>query len=254
MRSGLFEEQRAAMKGIFADVTASDPRAFEADGIMVTARPEPAAWPFTAMIVGFGTGIVVCVEERYLAWAREHAKTTPQRVNYLAMPLTAEAAKRGEDVHPVPPLIGFALSRKPSVSGVPEGYRLERVEKGWMDEWQARDAFTNALGMSAQVHRRFRNHFAYALFDGSGAPAAVSGAYATAALSEIGVDVAPTHRGRGLAPIVVSAVAADLLAEAKTPFYECEVRNVASQHTALASGFMPVCTVSVVMAAGMGLE
>jgi predicted GNAT family acetyltransferase len=85
-------------------------------------------------------------------------------------------------------------------------------------------------------------------------PAAVAGVYDTAGLSEIGVDVAPEHRRRGLSPIVVSAACADLVAEAKTAFYECEVRNIASQHTALASGFLPACSVSTVMPAGIGLE
>jgi hypothetical protein len=53
---------------------------------------------------------------------------------------------------------------------------------------------------------------------------------------------------------VVSALAAELARDGKTPFYECEVRNVRSQHTALASGFAPACTLSLVMPAGIGLE
>ena len=248
------ERQTGAVRRVFADVTACSPETFSVAGVHVTGRPEPPVWPFTAMIVGFGTGLVACVEERYVEWAKEHSATTPGRANYLAIPLAAEGAVRGDLLHPQPPMIGWALSKRMPTTTLPTGYKLARVDKSWMDEWQPKDRFTNALGLSVQIHRAFRNRFAYVVSDSDGGPAAVSGVFDTAGLSEIGVDVAEAHRGIGLSKAVVAAACADLIEADQTPFYVCEVRNILSQHTALGSGFMPVCSLSLVMPAGLGLE
>jgi hypothetical protein len=250
---GFEGHQRDAVRQIFAGATACSPETFAAEGVHVTPRPDPAPWPFTAMIVGFGLGIVVCAEERYVEWAREHAAADVQRVNYLAIPLAAEGACRGESLHPMPPMLGWALARPPSASALTPGYSLSRVEKPWMDQRQPDDRFTNALGLSVQVHRTYRNQFAYVVSDSAGDPVAVAGVFDTAGLSEIGVDVDEGHRGLGLSKAVVSAAAADLIDAGQTPFYVCEVRNIRSQHTALATGFMPVCSLSLVMPAGLGL-
>jgi hypothetical protein len=156
----LFLEQTYAMRRILGVAIGCDVDAFANEGVHVTVRPDPAPWPFTALIVGFGSGIVVSVEERYLEWAQQHAATTLPRANYLAIPLAAEGARRGETLHPTPPLIGWALTRTPERVALPRGYRLERVEKAWMDDWQRKDRFTNALGLAVQVHRTFRNQYA----------------------------------------------------------------------------------------------
>jgi RimJ/RimL family protein N-acetyltransferase len=247
--------QTAALRSVFASVTGAENGDFDRDALTVTTRPEPAMWPFAAMVVGFGSGTVACFDAPYVEWAREHAPPEPEqrRAFYMVIQLTAEAAQRGDTLHPAPPMLGWALSGPPAAAEAPPGYRLERVSREWMNEWQRRDVFTNALGQSVQMHRTFRNQFACVLFDGSGEPAAIAGAYDTAGLSEIGVDVAAAHRGRGLAPVAVRAVSAAILEESRTPFYVCEVSNVRSQRTALASGFLPTCSLALAMPAGMGL-
>ena len=134
MATELFRSQADAVRRVFASVTASDADACSRPGVTITARPEPAPWPFTAMTIGCGTGLVVCVEGSYVEWAREHASSDVQRAQYIAAPLTAEGARRGEDLHPMPPMLGWALSSRP-LPPQPTGYRLERVDKAWMDQW-----------------------------------------------------------------------------------------------------------------------
>jgi hypothetical protein len=119
------------------------------------------------MTVGFGTGLVVCVEEQYFEWTRAHASPNPSIAQYLGTSLTGEAQRSGQELHPAPPMLGWALSTAQPVPSAPEAYRLERVDKAWMDEWQRRDVFTNALGHAIQAHRTFRNQFACVLFDAS---------------------------------------------------------------------------------------
>lgn len=253
MSSNFFARQQAAIRKVFADVTNSDREQFTRDTLTITQRPEPAAWPFTAMVVGFGAGVVMCIEERYVDWAKQHAPKPHHRAFYLGFQLEAEARRRGESLNAGPPTLGWALGRRPRPMPVPDGYRLERVEREWMTGWQRRNVFHHALGNAEQLHRTYRNQYAFVLFDASDEPAAVAGVYDTAGLSEIGVDARRQHRGRGLAPVVVGAAARSILDERKTPFYECPVTNIRSQGTALASGFLPACSVALVYQAGLGL-
>ena len=253
MTTDLYAAQNAALRRAFASLTASDPEAFTREALTVTARPEPSYFPFIAMIVGFGTGTVACFESRYVDWAKDNAPTEHDRAGYMVIALASEAKRRGEELSPFPPMLGWALARDRKIDA-PTGYRLLRMEAGWMNEWQAKDIFTNALGSSPQAHRRFRNRFAYVLFDNSDQPVAAAGAYDSVGRLEIGVDVLPSHQGRGLAPIVVSATAHAIVDAGETPYYGCTVTNIRSQRTALASGFLPACSVAVAMPAGVGLD
>ena len=59
------------------------------------------------------------------------------------------------------------------------------------------------------------------------------------ALWQIGVDVQPEHRGRGLGAVLTSRVAGAVLARGKVPFYGSRVDNIASRRTAHSAGFYP---------------
>jgi hypothetical protein len=253
MTDTLYTVQRTALRNAFAAMTGADPARFDDDCVAVTERPDPPLWPFAGMVVTFGVGTVASFEQRYVDWARKHVPDSRDSAAYWMLLLQQHAKQQGQDIHGMPPLIGWALADPPSMAAPPDSYRLERVDAAWMKEWQAKDVFTNALGWAAQAHRTFRNKFAYVLFDAAGEPAAVAGAFDSAGPTEIGVDVAEAHRGRGLARIVVSATARAILDAGETPYYACTPVNIRSQHTALASGFRPVCSVAIAVPGGMGL-
>ena len=56
---------------------------------------------------------------------------------------------------------------------------------------------------------------------------------------QIGVDVLPSYRRRGLASAVTSALAAEIVKREKVPFYCAAWSNVPSVRNALRSGFVP---------------
>ena len=58
-------------------------------------------------------------------------------------------------------------------------------------------------------------------------------------LWQIGIDVQPEHRGRGLAAVLTSRVARAVLDHGKVPFYGSRVDNIASRRTAQSAGFYP---------------
>lgn len=57
---------------------------------------------------------------------------------------------------------------------------------------------------------------------------------------QIGIDVLPEHRGKGLAPILVSVLANEVIMRGKVPYYGTWSGNIFSQRTAIKSGFLPV--------------
>lgn len=60
---------------------------------------------------------------------------------------------------------------------------------------------------------------------------------------ELGVDVKPMYRKKGLATILVTNLACEILEQGKVPFYCASTTNVGSQAVAYRSGFLP-CWVS----------
>ena len=56
---------------------------------------------------------------------------------------------------------------------------------------------------------------------------------------QVGVDVIPTHRGRGLAAQLVSRLRDEILARGKIPYYGTSLSNIYSWKTALTCGFCP---------------
>jgi RimJ/RimL family protein N-acetyltransferase len=98
----------------------------------------------------------------------------------------------------------------------------------------------NGIGQFANDARNVRNQYAFVLRDSDGEPVAMAGVFETYGMLEIGVDVLPEHQQRGLAPVVVSAAARQILDDRRVPLYGCAADNIRSQRTALASGFLPV--------------
>lgn len=56
---------------------------------------------------------------------------------------------------------------------------------------------------------------------------------------QIGIDVLPAYRKKGIAAALVSRLAAETLSRGKVPFYCAAWSNIASKKTALACGFRP---------------
>ncbi len=224
-----------------------DPSQFGVEALSVVPRPEPPAWPFTMMLCTFGTGTVLAVDPEYLDFMRERRPTKHFRAfnqSFLA-PIVAEGARRGTKLAANTGAIGYALAAPPDI--VPSGeFRFERVGPEWMTAERASGVFHNALGHPPDDYRDGQYHFAILARTEAGELAAVAGAYDSSGMHEIGVDVLRAFRGNGLANAVVARATLAILEAGETPFYSCGVTNIRSQRTALANGFLPVCSMGYV--------
>jgi hypothetical protein len=244
MDAEFFARSVATVRDAFARGLGCTPDAFSTERLTIVDRTVAPAWPYTALLATFGTGTVLSIDPAYRGFAEAHS---PDH-HYQAMapefvhPLVEEGRKRGVRMEAQSPGLGFALGAPLDAPAPPPGLSLKVVDAGWMQEEMPRRRFENGVGRPGVNGRQSRNQFACVLFDGESQPAAVAGAFLTFGLYEIGVDVLHGYRGKGLAPIVVRAAAAAILARDQAPFYGCAATNIRSQRTALASGFLPVCS------------
>ena len=80
---------------------------------------------------------------------------------------------------------------------------------------------------------------ALAAVDG-GQPVAVAGASADGeTLWQVGIDVLPAYRSRGLGKALVECLCAHIVEQGKLPFYGAAAANLHSQNIAVRGGFFP---------------
>jgi len=86
----------------------------------------------------------------------------------------------------------------------------------------------------------FPDRLAVAALDGAGQPAAMAGASQDGArLWQIGINVLPEFRGRGLAVNLTALLKDELLRRGCAPFYGTAESHLASQTVAMRAGFRP---------------
>lgn len=247
MPGDVFSEQRAKIAAGMAREVGCVPATFEVEDFTVVPRPEPPAWPYTVMLCTFGTGTVLGVDPEYLEFVRERRPKQHFRAfteSFLA-PILAEGARRGTKLSAHTGAIGYALATAPQVS--PHmGFHFEQAGPDWMTAERATGVFHNALGHPPDDYRDKQYRSAILARARTGELAAVAGVFESSGLHEIGVDVARSFRGHGLANAVVARAIAAIFESGETPFYSCGVTNIRSQRTALANGFLPVCSMGYV--------
>lgn len=121
------------------------------------------------------------------------------------------------------------------------------VTDGWDIRWYEGEAIEPFRG-----DRRFPESYAFNAFspDEIGVSASVNGEIVamagasrdSARMRQIGVDVRPDMRGRGLGSMVVSLLRNEIERRGLLPFYGTSMSHIASQRTALRAGFTPAWT------------
>jgi GNAT superfamily N-acetyltransferase len=246
MATELFEQQAAKAREAFGTGLGADAGVFVDDRLSIVERPE-LNWGYVVNGASFARGTLVAVAPALLEFARANAPAQHRDAlgaQYLRnLRHEARRAGLGEALQAFAGSICWSLSHVPARPVLPPGFRFEAVDREWLNAEIPAGRFENGAGPAdGGGGRSFRNSYGVSILDERGEIAALAGVFDTYGLSEIGVDVVPSYQGRGLGVAVVAAAVYAILDRGETPFYGCAPTNIRSQHTALASGFMPVCS------------
>ena len=197
--------------------------------------------PGKIAIASMGTGGTVCVDEPHLAWAEEVFGTMTAR-DEIFMP--EPVGRMAEHIKPEGlTLFGafprFAVSQNSLINiEPPGGYAVKVVDREGADSIDEREKWRYAIQLDPAATARQKMLAAIAKHEGQ-----VVGVCGVSADSpymwQLGIDVAPEHRGRGIAPALTFAAANAALEAGKLPYFGTSSSNVPSMRTALAAGFKP---------------
>lgn len=187
----------------------------------------------------FGTGTVISVDEKMTGWCAGHLeKHEGIRLfeHYMMVCIEAEMRKYGKCLLGVNeyylPMPGFDR-RKPLYAPA----RIEWYERGNIPELYEDKRFKNALLYDINALRP-DVLVAAAVIDNQ--IAAMAGASMDSELFwQIGIDVMPGYRKKGLAAYLVSALTDEILNRNAIPYYGTWSANIASRSVAAASGYFP---------------
>ena len=198
-------------------------------------RYKPNGDFFKAAVVG--NKLLVAGSQEMIAWCRaRHENGNPAWFMEMSVlrELDARLAQDGLRIGSAHP---FFLPAQP-VSPVTDGWDIRWYEQADIEQFRGDKRFPESyafnaltpdeLGVSASLH---------------GEIVAMAGASRDSArMRQLGVDVRPDMRGRGLGSMVVSLLRNEIERRGALPFYGTSMSHIASQKTALRAGFAPAWT------------
>ena len=221
---------------------------FASGELTIAERPESAPWPYLVFALSCPGGTVVSVAREYLGVALANKPAHPYQAteaNYLRT-IAAAIQQPSRPLSIDGPNITWALGRIPEVRSLPTGMSYQRFDAAWLNGHIPGGAFPNGAGRTGENAREIRNRYAVAVVSSAGEPIAIAGAFLSFGLSEIGIDVVEPFQGQGLGVAAVAALTREILDRGETPLYGCAARNIRSQRTAHAVGFVPLLADAVI--------
>ena len=169
-----------------------------------------------------------------VAWCRERWRECgsewffePETLRELDARLRADGFQIGM-AHP------FFIAETPSELCT-DGVELRWYRGGEIEAFRGNDSFSEAFGFCPEAPDMLG---VAALEDGRiVGMAGASGDSPT--MWQIGINVAPEARGRGVASLLVALMKNEILRQGVLPFYGTSMSHIASQRAALAAGFRP---------------
>ena len=243
-------EWQARVRAVLAADCAGDESWLRGGGVHVVKaaiRPGRRRFPWrdpSLLAVTMGEGAVVSVSGGRLAWARDRLAGLDRDELFSARTLADMAdLVRTEGQTLAGPQIGWVCTGAPIPGDGVQGLHLHLYDGAQITELYGHKGFPHALGRGPGGPRP--DVLACAATGSGGAVAAIAGASADCDdLWQIGVDVLPEWRGRGLGRAVVAQLASAVRARGRLPYYSTAVSNLASAGLAAAAGFRP-CWVQV---------
>ena len=236
------EEIEGKLKAQLALELGCAPGDFSGEGTVLTCpvlpeqRRQFSDKPFFLQMATFGAGAVISAEERLHPWLREWTKGKRgawlfEQHNYYL--LERELRKYGYQMA----LTHHMFAPTPALTGIETGLRVRWLEREDITPFYGREEFPNAI--CSRFHPERPDVLAIAALEGEEIMGMAGCSADTPELWQIGVDVLPPYRGRGVGKALVSLLRDEAFRRGALPYYGTSLSNIASWRTALASGFLP---------------
>ncbi len=192
--------------------------------------------PFFLQMATFGGNAVISADEALHPWLRAWVRDKKgfwlfEQHNYLA--LDRELLRHGYEMA----LTHHMFLPLPEAPAEDPALPVRWLEQGDLGPWYGREEFSNALCDRFRPERP--DVLAVIALDGE-AVMGMAGCSADAPdLWQIGVDVLPEYRRRGVGRALVTLLRNEVLRRGAVPYYGTSLSNLASWKVALASGFGP---------------
>jgi len=251
MPGPLFAQAAAAVKTALASQLGCVPAALDSESLVVVERPPDSREPHLALIASTGLGSVVSVKDPRLGdWAREQPLEHHFRI-FLPSFLEGMAARARElgytGTRSHSPSEGMVLAEDLPPYHLPAGYRLIELPLAEQERLRLDGQFENALGEPSESQKIAAMRLAFAAQAPDGTLAGVVGVWDQyPGTDEIGIDVAPPHRGLGLATALTVHAARWIRERGRWPIYTYGIWNIRSMNNGLSAGFRPLWLLSTV--------
>jgi GNAT superfamily N-acetyltransferase len=127
----------------------------------------------------------------------------------------------------------------PDVDKLPNGPFPAEYDIRILNQDDFPDLYTPQWSNALCEKRKHLDILATAAFDGDKMIAMAGCSADCDTMWQIGIDVLPSYRRKGIAAAITSRLAIETLARGKVPFYCCAWSNIGSVRNAIASGFRP---------------
>ena len=192
--------------------------------------------PFFLQMATFGAGAVISADEALHPWLRAWTKGKRgfwlfEQHNYLEL----DRLLRGYGYKMA--LTHHMFTPTTEIAAVETGFPVRWLEQGDILPFYGREEFSNALCDRFRPERP--DVLAVAALDGEEIMGMAGCSADTPELWQIGIDVLPRYRGRGIGKTLVALLRNEGLRRGALPYYGTSLSNIASWRVALASGFLP---------------
>ncbi len=218
------------------------PEDFSGEEIMITVPVLPekrrrfSQKPFFLQMATFGAGAVISADARLHPWLREWTKGKRgiwlfEQHNYYE--LERELRKFGYRMAQT----HHMFAPKPELTGIKTDLRIRWLEQGDIQPFYGREEFPNAI--CSRFHPERPDVLAVIALDGEEIMGMAGCSADTPELWQIGVDVLPTYRGRGVGKTLAALLRDEAFRRGALPYYGTSLSNIPSWRVALACGFLP---------------
>ena len=185
----------------------------------------------------FGKAAVVTADERCYAWLTAFVKKH-DGINCFdcrqLMAINDELRKNGARLSF---LSEYYLPDVMTARSRADGLNVKILEEQEIVSLYSDPRFHMALGYSTSERRR--DVLAAVAYDGDEIMGVAAASNDTDVMYQIGIDVVPSYRNRGIAATLTGMLTDEIIRRGKVPFYGTWWSNIASRKVALRSGYTP---------------